>query len=230
MDVKSNERFNMDYKSIKQFSCGILFNRSFSVLDKWGEIADCILYKNKYFSEKYFDRIGDQRTNGRELYNSEKLHRLQLTSNNLIYTHNVEGDSIEEYRIFQDRIAEFLVPKIIDNNGLITRRIGVVFVCEATPEYLSLFASKYFKDEIKGISDIRFAKKEAALSASFSGKDDFVNKIFSIGLIGDRDFSGFSYDYQIHLVPAREGIDDIIRVVLTSGFKTLESEMFRMDK
>ena len=36
-------------KNIKQLTFGVSFNHMFKLLDYWGEIADDVLYNNKYF-------------------------------------------------------------------------------------------------------------------------------------------------------------------------------------
>lgn len=77
---------------VVQFACGILYSHSFKLLDNWGAIADSILYNNKFFSAKYFPQISTQYTTSRSLSNDACGHSLQLTSNNLIYTHVVQDD------------------------------------------------------------------------------------------------------------------------------------------
>lgn len=218
----------MDFSVVKQISCGILYNRSFSIFDKWGKIADETLYNNKYFSEQYFTRISDQGANSRSLTNDKDLHSLQITSNNVIYTHNVLHDAKTEYDQFKERVIKFIVPNIISSNHLITRRIGIVFTCESSDEMISNLINKYINPGIKGVTDIRFAKKETAKSAVFSENNNYINKIYTIGIIGSdqQEAPGYSFDFQLHFSPAREDIDSILTPFFKEAVIQLDNDMF----
>ena len=60
---------------IKQLIFGVSFKHMFKLLDTWGEIADDILYHNKYFSTQLFTNISTQYTTERQLYNPKKAIR-----------------------------------------------------------------------------------------------------------------------------------------------------------
>ena len=211
--------------TVKQFACGILFSPSFKLLDNWGAIADSILYNNKFFNPEYFPRISTQYTTTRTLSNDSLGHSIQLTSSNLIYTHVVQNDFASEFADFQERISKFLVPKIIEGNDLIVRRIGIIFTCEITDKGIQSFAEKYFKPEFKEVTDFRFSKKESTVAGKlWSNKSDFINKIYTVGAIGD-DLTGISFDYQAHYVPPRAYISDVVSPVLDRGKALLSEEI-----
>ena len=215
----------MGNNTVRQFACGILYNHSFKILDNWGAIADCILYNNTFFSPNYFPSISSQYTTSGVLSNPSEGHSIQLTSNNLIYTHVVQENFEREFALFQDRWQKFLVPKIIEGNGLITRRIGIIFTCQISDEGIQRFASKYFKPEFQSVTDFRFSRKESTIEgAVFSDKSDFLNKIYTVGAIGE-NMTGISFDYQAHYVPPRADISKQIIPVLSRGKDLLEKEI-----
>ena len=215
----------MSRNTVKQFACGILYSHSFKLLDNWGAMADSILYNNKYFSPEYFPQISTQYTTTRSLHNNAEGHSIQLTSSNLIYTHVVQNDFHSEFSDFQKRITNFLVPKIVEENNLVVRRIGVIFTCEISDKGIQAFAEKYFKPEFKEVTDFRFSKKESTIAGSvWSDKNDFINKIYTVGTIGDK-LTGISFDYQAHYIPPRTYISDVVSSVLNHGKDLLSEEI-----
>lgn len=215
----------MSKNTVKQFACGILYSHSFKLLDNWGAIADSILYDNKFFSPEYFPKISSQYTTTRSLSNDVEGHSIQLTSSNLIYTHVVQKDFVSEFSDFQKRIANFLVPKIIEENNLVVKRIGIIFTCEISDKGIQSFSEKYFKPEFKEVTDFRFSKKESTVAgALWSDKSDFINKIYTVGTIGD-NLTGISFDYQAHYVPPRTYISNVITPVLNKGKELLSEEI-----
>jgi hypothetical protein len=79
--------------SIFQIDCGILYNKAYKMLDKWGSIADCILYGNSFFNPTYFTLNDNQR---KMLYDQNQKHYIRVTESNLIYTHIIEKDFEKE--------------------------------------------------------------------------------------------------------------------------------------
>ena len=143
----------------------------------------------------------------------------------LIYTHVVQDDFTSEFSEFVRRISEFLIPKIIEENSLIVRRIGIIFTCEISDHGIQSFAEKYFKPEFKEVTDFRFSKKESTVSgAIWSDKSDFINKIYTVGAIGE-NLTGISFDYQAHYVPPRTYVSDVIKPVLERGKQLLSEEV-----
>ncbi len=57
----------------------------------------------------------------------------------------------------------------------------------------------------------------------FAENQDFINKIFSVGYIGER-VQGISYDYQLHFNPIRQDVRDTI-----SNFMTMANTGFAND-
>lgn len=215
----------MSENRVVQFACGILYSHSFKLLDNWGAIADSILYNNKFFSAEYFPKISTQYTTSRSLSNDTCGHSLQLTSNNLIYTHVVQENFTSEFSEFVRRVGDFLVPKIIEENSLIVRRIGIIFTCKISNQGIQSFAEKYFKPEFKEVTDFRFSKKESTVAGTmWSDKSDFINKIYTVGAIGE-NLTGISFDYQAHYVPPRTYVSDVIKPVLERGKLLLSEEI-----
>ena len=184
-----------------RLTCGILFNHSFSILDRWGSIADTVLYKNSYFNPEYFPEISSQYTTNRHLENPKEGHRLQLNSENLVYTHTVVEDFEKEYNAFVERMKKFLIPEIVEKNDLVIRRIGMVYICEMDTEAVTKFTSQFFKPELSEVLDCRFSKRcTVPQSLTFSGTDDYINKIYSVGNANEKS-RGISFDYQLFFNP-----------------------------
>ena len=169
----------MNKNKVKRIICGILYNHSFKLLDSWGSIADEILYENKYFNSDYFPIISGNYSNERYLSNESSGHSLKLTHNNLIYTHVFQNDYNKELSQFWNRVKECLIPTIIEKNNLIISRVGIVYICEIPNEGINEFASKYFKETVKGISDFRFSKKEPSSDGRvFKGTTIYSSSFF----------------------------------------------------
>ena len=188
--------------SVNKLICGILFDPSFSLLDSWGKIADTILYKkNPYFDPEYFPQISGQYTLARYLDNPKKGHRLDLNSENIIYTHTIEKDFEAEYTQFVDSITKYLVPHVIEKYGLTVRRIGIIYVSQMDDNALNSFMAKYFTPEMTEIIDCRFSKRAPVpTEISLTGNDNYINKIYSVGTLND-EIKGVSFDYQLYFSP-----------------------------
>jgi hypothetical protein len=64
--------------------------------------------------------------------------------------------------------------------------------------------------------DFRFSKKYPARTSIWHGKEDFINKIITVGSITDK-INGVSYDYQHHFIPPQADIRDVINKVFEQG-------------
>lgn len=198
----------MNVSKIVSITFGILFKKSFHIMDTWGSLVDQIIYKNNYFSPEYFSNVSSQYTLQGELSNPDKGHYLRISYENLVYHHVIESNFDEEFKLFKERVIKFLMEDIIYGNHLDVRRLGIVFTYELKPAEAEAFTAKYFRPEIKGISDFRFSKKESTMAGSlFSTNSDFINKIYTVGAIG-RNKVGITYDYQVHYNPPREYAGD----------------------
>ena len=197
-------------KNIKQLTFGVSFNHMFKLLDAWGEIADDILYHNKYFSPEFFSNISTHYTTERRLFNPQKNHLLVLTSNNLVYTQTIEDDFDKEYESFCKRVSEYIVPCILTKHCIVVRRLGVVYFNALEDEGIQKFASQYFNPSVQNIMDFRFSKKEATVKGKLLSENvDYINKIYTVGNIGP-DIQGVSYDYQLHFYPLRQDVRDVV--------------------
>ena len=58
----------------------------------------------------------------------------------------------------------------------------------------------------------------------WSDKSDFINKIYTVGAIGE-NLTGISFDYQTHYVPPRTYVSDVIKPVLERGKQLLSEEI-----
>lgn len=215
----------MNESNVKQLTFGVLFNHMFKLLDSWGEIADDILYNNKYFSPDFFSNISTQYTTERRLYNPNKKHSLILTANNLIFTQTIENNFDEEYEQFKKRVTEYIVPKILTPYTLVVRRLGAVYSCEWNEKDIKIFASKYFNPSVQNILDFRFSKKESTVKgALLSDNSDFINKIYTVGNISD-SLKGVSYDYQLHFSPLRSDVRDSIVSFIDSSYNQFKQDI-----
>lgn len=216
----------MGNTSVKQIICGIMFNHSFSILDDWGKIADSLLYsanKTPSFSPQYFPSISQQYTTSRFLSNEKAGHRLELTSNNLVYTHTIQSNFEKEYKEFVSRIEKYLIPQIIEKYALIARRIGMVYMCEMDCNSISAFKQQYFAKAASEITDCRFSiRSTAPAGLLFSGIDNYINKIYTVGGV-DEAFQGISFDYQLYFQPP---LPSISTKIIDSFFETSKKCFF----
>lgn len=200
-------------KNIRSLVCGFLFNPSFKILDYWGSIADGILYNNNYFPEHFFPNISSQYTTDRAVFNYETKNSIRLTSSNLIYTQYIRESYSKEYKEFCTRVKCHLVPEILCKYNLVVRRIGLVCCTALEESEIEKFASIYFKSNVPAITDFRFSiKKSTSEGALWSDKNDYINKIFTVGDV-DKDskgepVKGISYDFQHYYVPAQADVRD----------------------
>ena len=221
----------MGNAAVKRIVCGIMFNNSFSILDEWGKIVDTLLYNTSRrtpgFSPQYFPSISLQYTTSRFLNNQELGHSLELTSNNLIYTHTIQTDFEKEYAEFVSRVEKCLIPKIIDKYSLITRRIGMVYICEMDNSAISSFKQQYFSNSASEITDCRFAIRTTTPEGLlFSGNDNYVNKIYTVGSI-DNSIRGISFDYQLYFQPPQPEITMKIDSFFQISKKCFFDEIFK---
>ena len=224
----------MGNTSVKQIICGIMFNDSFSILDDWGKIADsllCSVKKAPSFPPQYFSSISQQYTISRFLSNEKKGHRLELASNNLVYTHTVQSNFEKEYKEFVSRVEKCLVPQIVEKYALIIRRIGMVYICEMDCDSISAFKQQYFAKAASEITDCRFAIRSTTPGGlAFSGIDNYINKIYTVGGVGE-GFQGISFDYQLYFQPSQPSIsakvDSFFEASKKSFFEEILKEEYR---
>ena len=195
---------------IKYVLFGVQFNHSFKLLDYWGSIADDILYKSEYFNSEFFSQISTQYTTERSLSNPITGNVLTLSSNNLVFKYYIKDAKRfnEEYKWFCDRVNKYLVPEILTKYNLVVRRVGCVFSCEMSTNDLEIFSARYFKENLQGITDFRFAQKEVTKAGQlWHGVDDYINKIYTVGKIDDeKEYKGLTYDFQLYYKPLQADI------------------------
>lgn len=215
----------MDKTKIKDITFGLLFKKSFRIMDMWGSIADDILRKDKYFSPKYFPSIQSQYNLQGQLSNPETGNYLLLSAENLIYRHSIEKSFDEEFKLFRERISKYLVPDIVFENHLEVIRVGLVYSYILNQEEVDKFISNVFKPSVKGLSDFRYSKKEPVTTGgTIKGVNDYNNKIYTVGSLGEEK-KGITYDYQLIFSPHRECVNDIIEKFLLSSYSSFEKEM-----
>lgn len=214
---------------IRYIVFGVQFNHSFKLLDYWGEIADDILYKSEYFGCEFFSNISTHYTTERSLNNPNTGNFLNLSSNNLVFKYNLPSNKVfdSEYDYFCVRVNKYLVEKILSKYNLVIRRVGVVFACALDKNEMLKFARRYFKDDMQGITDFRFAQKEATSSGQlWHGTQDYINKIFTVGMIDDVEkFKGVTYDFQLYYEPLMPDIRKPCPVFLKKGLEYFKKDI-----
>lgn len=212
---------------VKGLIFGVQFSHSFQLLDHWGEIADNILYKSQCFDSTFFSNISSQYTTERNLSNPNTGNTLTLAAHTLIFKYYIPRDTTfkQEFDQFCNR-SKYLVENILSEYSLVVRRVGMVYVCELEDSEIEKFAKRYFKDEINGITDFRFAQKEPTLNGQlWVGNNDYINKIYTVGLIDtERRIKGVTYDFQLYYNPLQS---DIRNKYL--GFLNKSLEYFKKD-
>lgn len=222
MAVKSN---------ISQVVCGIMFSDTFKLFDKWGEIADKILYSptsKKIFGDNYYNRIGDNIGYQRVLTNSETNNNLRLTQSNLVVTHNVYNNDFDSaYQLLRNIMIKYIFPEIISPNILMVRRIGVVFSCPMEEESITIYKKTIINsDSCNLITDFRFSKKEPTPQGLVQkGTENYVNKIISVGHLAD-SVHGISYDYQYFFLPPNAEAERRLTDIFDQSLKSLCSDIF----
>lgn len=193
-----------NFNKITQIVCGIQFSNAFKMLDKWGEIADEILYSDasqKILGKEYFDNISNENGYQRQIFNSKTQDSFRLTHNNIIFTHNIAKSFDIEYAIVKRFVLDYIFPKLIHPNILVVNRIGIVFTKLLSDQEMEIFISKVLAPELKDITDFRFAQKSTtSAGATLQDKNDFINKIYSVGGLQDNK-KGVSYDFQYYFSP-----------------------------
>lgn len=207
----------MDKSKITNITIGVLYKKSFRIMDRWGTIVDEILKEKPLFSPEYFPSISSHYTMQGQLSNPDEGHQLIITAENLIYRHVIQDDFDKEYEEFCNRITKYIIPKIIHRNNLDVMRLGVVYTYRLNEQEITKYISRFFKPEIKGITDFRFSRKEPTVTGgTISGKNDFINKIYTVGAVDDGDL-GITYDYQLFYNPPQECVDDKIGKFLSNS-------------
>lgn len=214
-------------KDITSITCGILYQPSFQVLDKWGTIVDGIISDTLYFGADFFPEISNQYTIDRSLFNSKAGNSIRLSQNNFIYTQSIGENFDEDYRLFRERLLCFLIPLIFDSNKLIIKRLGIVFTCFPSVNDIRKFSSLYFKPEYKTVSDFRLSIKEPTKEGVlFAENCSYINKIITVGEM-EKSKIGISYDYQLHFIPLMPDIRQCdTKGFLNSGYEKLGKDVF----
>lgn len=222
----------LDKKCITQITCGIQFSNSFKLFDKWGEIADDILSSSsakKLFGENYYNQISKDVGYQRALFNDVTMNTLRLTQNNLIITHNVTENNFDaDYNFIKSIVFKHVFPNIISKHILLVRRVGIVFECVLNEtqigKYRKMVISPAFCDSV---TDFRFSKKETTAAGSArQDNDNYINKIITVGNIGDNKH-GISYDYQYFFVPPNAQADKTSETVFCKAIESLDNDIFK---
>ena len=215
-------------QEMKYCVCGIAFNHSFKLLDNWGKIADEILYGSKSFEKDFFNKISTQYTTERMVYNDETGNFLRLSANDVVFKYCIKDESLTSaYDNFCKKVKNHIIPKIIIDNSLITRRIGVVFAREYSSSELKSFSQRFFKEGMDNITDFRFAQKELTTEGRlWYDVNDYLNRVYTCGKIGDaKSFDGVTYDYQLYFNPPRADIRDISKDFFAEGMNSFKKDV-----
>lgn len=214
--------------NIKQVACGIQFSNAFKMLDRWGEIADEILYSDvsqKILGKDYFNNITSENGYQRQIFNSKTQNSFRLTHNNIIFSHNIGKDFITEYDMVKEFVQKYIFPKLIKRNILVVNRIGIVFTNILSDEEMNLFKGKVLSQNIQDVTDFRFAQKSTTIvGITFQDKNDFINRIYSIGGLQGGN-KGISYDFQYYFSPPNAQAEKIIENLFKTAFNNFETDV-----
>lgn len=188
---------------------GISFKKAFRILDDAGSIFDNLLYEkeSQYFPDQYFPQIeyhGFQKV----LRNGETKNYLNLTSDNVVYCHNITNATKADTEISEviQRIEKAIVPAVIEDHKLAISRIGFVYTVKITQEMLKKFKDKYFKDNVD-VSAFRFSMSEGIGTAiKDKNMQDYYNTIYTISK--EKDKYLISFDFQRYFRPLKSNWHD----------------------
>lgn len=216
-----------NFNKITQIVCGIQFSNAFKMLDKWGEIADDILYSDasqKILGKEYFDNISNENGYQRQIFNSKTQNSFRLTHNSIIFTHNIVKSFDAEYANVKSFVQKYIFPKLIQPNILVVNRIGIVFTKLLSDQEMDRFKGKVISPDLKDITDFRFAQKSSTIVGAISqDKNDFINKIYSLGGLQDSK-KGIAYDFQYYFSPPNAQAEKI-----TENLFKLATDSFQKD-
>lgn len=217
--------------NITQIVCGIQFSNAFKMLDKWGEIADDILYSDlsqKILGKDYFNNITSENGYQRQIFNSKTQNSFRLTHNSIIFTHNTKKDFNAEYNIVKEFVQRYIFSRLIQPNILVVNRIGIVFTNILSNEEMDIFKRKVLSQDLKDVTDFRFAQKSTALAGTtLLDKDDFINKIYSLGGLQEGN-KGISYDFQYYFSPPNAQAEKITEDLFKFAFNSFQTDVLKL--
>lgn len=98
-------------------------------------------------------------------------------------------------------------------------------LCEMDNTSISSFKQQYFSKSSE-ITDCRFAIRTTTPEGlAFSGNDNYVNKIYTVGSIDDA-IQGISFDYQLYFQPPQPEITSKITSFFETSKKCFFEEIF----
>jgi len=198
---------------------GIRYQRSWSLLDKTGEIIDKILRDKKSpFAQDsdYFTKVGgNEKEIGRVLINPDTGCSLQININDLIFKHvlnkHIKEVSKKNLSWFFSTIIKFIIPEIIVYYKIKQiMRVGIVYYHYVDVKDISMeFINKAFGDNPGEITkfNLDFHKKYIAeIAIAKKGVSDYKNAIYNIKNKNNK--YEISLDYQYYFEPYNDHLED----------------------
>ncbi len=213
----------MKEDNVRELTCGFMFQNNFKMLDSWGSIADGIL-KDPLF-DGFFANVSNKYTTELSLYNENNNNSFLLKYNKIVLTQTIYDDFESEYNMFRERVVNYIIPKLLCEYRLITRRIGIVYDTKLESQEIENFSKKYFNPEFRNISNFRFAINNQKPEAKILKKEkNYINRLFTVGDFGNGD-EGISYDYQLRFNPLQPELRNLIVPFLNNANNSFKKDI-----
>jgi len=190
---------------IRSIIIGVRISPQFQIVDNAGLIFDKLLKDSKAFPRSVYSKV---EYNGlvKTLYEEAKDeidNYVKISSDNIIYSQNVENDSdiMSMINSVRAKFEDHIVPVTLNEYKATIVRIGTVFVSEVNASELKKFKSKYFARDVE-IAEFRFSKSDGLSNGIYVEGGDYSNRIFSYAKKIDGSGS-LTFDYQRHFQPLR---------------------------
>ena len=190
--------------------------RSYSLEDKIGSALDDILYtQGSFFNPEFFPSTIQTPLGGRALINEETSNSLSLSASDIILEYNLPTTGAVDWlekviETFNGQIIEGVMKKYdvhqISRVGIVRKYLFTI------PELAKNFLNHSIGKTIEGVNDInlRFSKRYPMDEALIKkGVNDYINVIFNVIKIVDKDELFISVDYQWYFLPPLEKISQL---------------------
>lgn len=194
---------------------GIRFRVNFSLEDKFGSIADSILYsKDSYFNPTLFPGVLTNPTE-KVLLNEQTNDNLRINTSNIILEVNLGGQKIlDDVPEINERFNRDIVKGVMKEFKITQiNRVGYVKKYTFTiDDFPKAFIKKTIGSSLGDVNDInlRFSKKYP-IGESLTKKkvNDYHNAIYNVIKKADKDELFISIDYQGYYDPFLESANQV---------------------
>lgn len=197
------------------FAIGIRFRQNFALQDKFGEIADNILYaKDSYFNPAIFPEI-DVNPIMTKLIDRATGNYLTINTNNIILEIDFASKiTLSEVELVTKRFQSDIIEGVLGKYNVTgINRVGYINKYIFTIEELSkVFIDKTIGGTLEGINEInlRFSKK-LTIQESMIKKNvnDYCNVIYNIIKKADKKETFISVDFQKMYDPMLDRVNQL---------------------